>query len=302
MLALALYLKKEAGKRVFLPAPVEWPGRYRFLEKHRDGTGTPPTGDIDALIILDCSTPDRIDWGTLTPDDFDSIPRIVIDHHVEGFPFGDLNWINAGASAVGEMVYEMLTLLGAEITPPIAEALYSAIITDTGRFTFANTSARALEICSNLIRRGGIEPSVIAKQLYFNFSEEYFRNIGIALYNSRTYCDAKIVFLTLDNASVRSFSTSFEDTEGIVDLALNLRGVELAALFKEIDENVTNVSLRSRGNIDITPVAAEFGGGGHRNAAGCTLNMPLSLAQNTLLERLEKLLDKTKRKVDIDTV
>ncbi len=289
-LALALYLLEQAGKRAYMPAPVNWPGRYGFLEKHRDGTGEMPKEKVDAVIILDCSSADRVDWGQLDPRDYEESLFIVIDHHEEGKAFGDINWIDPESAAVGEMVFDILDALDAEITTPIAESLYMAIVTDTGRFTHSNTTARSMQICAELIERGNICPSKLTGEVYYSFSEEYLRNIGIALYNSRIYMDARIVFLTLDRASVRSFSTTFDETEGIVDLAMSVKGVELASLFKEIGQNMIRVSLRSRGKIDVGALAKELGGGGHRNAAGCTLKMPLSLAREVILDKFEDLL------------
>lgn len=297
MLALSLFLTEQIEKTVFMHAPSSWPLRYGFLEKHRNGTGTPPFGEVDCIFILDCSSPERIDWGGLNPDDFSEIKKIVIDHHAEGYPFGAINWIDKKAAAVGEMIYDILVEFGAEITPGIAESLFCAITTDTGRFTFNNTTARSLQICSELVSRGFVNPSFIASQIYFNYSEEYLRNIGIALYNSRTYYNSCIVLLTLDRASVRSFSTTFDESEGIVDLAMCVRNAEVAALFKEIGKNNIRVSLRSKGLIDVGALASELGGGGHFNAAGCTLQMPLSLAREVILDRFETALDKA-RKID----
>jgi phosphoesterase RecJ-like protein len=296
MLALSTYLSEQAGKRVFVPAPRFWPARYGFLEKYRNGNGKPIETDVDTVVILDCSTDDRVDWGDLDQTDFNDKTHIVLDHHREGLPFGELNWIDPDAASVGELVYEILKAFDAKITPAIAESLYCAIVTDTGRFTFNNTGENSLRVCAELVAKGGINPSEITKKLYANISEEYLRNIGIALYNSRTYEDARIVLLTLDKASVKSFSTTFDETEGIVDLAMSVRGAEVAALFKEIERNMIHVSLRSRGAIDVGAIAASLGGGGHRNAAGCTLGMPLSLAREIVLDRFgTALLDAEKK-------
>lgn len=290
-LAIRQFLAEQWGKNVCMPAPVNWPGRYSFLKKHCNGNKIANPEDTDCILFLDSSSPDRIDWGDLDSDAFAAVPKVVIDHHEEGIPFGDINWIDKSSAAVGEMIYDILLDIGAEITPEIAECLYLAILTDTGRFTYSNTSAESLRISAELIEAGKIDPSEIASQVYFNYSEEYLRNIGIALYNSRTYRDARIVLLTLDKASVRSFSTTFDETEGIVDLAMSVRGVELAALFKEVSTNVNRVSMRSRGLVDIGALAKELGGGGHFNAAGCTLRMPLSLAREVILDRFERYLE-----------
>lgn len=292
VLALSIFLRDQARKMVCMPAPVNWPGRYRFLEKHCNGDNRKPKDKIDTVFILDSSTPDRVDWGELHQEEYVDTTTIVIDHHEEGIPYGDVNWIDKESAAVGEMIYRILKWFDAEITPSIAECLYLSILTDTGRFTYSNTTAESLRISSELIEAGNIDPSAIASQIYFNYSEEYLRNIGIALYNSRTYRNAKIVLLTLDQASVRSFSTTFDETEGIVDLAMSVRGVELAALFKEIAKDVNRVSMRSRGLVDVGALAKELGGGGHFNAAGCTLRMPLSLAREVILDRFETYLSR----------
>jgi len=291
MLALMLYLRGQCGKQVFLPAPVNWPIRYDFLEDYRDGSGKMLDERPDSIIILDCSAADRVDWGLLSPEDYRDAPIIVIDHHIEGTPFGDLNWIDPNAAAVGEMVYEMLLEVGAEIAPPIAEALYLAIVTDTGRFTFSNTSARSLKMCADLVELGKISPSLITTRVYCNFSEEYLKNIGIAINNLQIYRDRRVVLLTLDEMSVKSLSTTFDETEGIVDLAMSVRGVEVAALFKEISRNLIRVSLRSKGAVDVGVLASELGGGGHHNAAGCTLKMPLSRAKQLFLDKFEKTIE-----------
>ena len=297
VLALSNFLRDQAGKYAFMPAPVDWPGRYRYLEKHKNGAGLPLPDDIDTVVILDCSAQKRVDWGTLDPDSFSAVKKVVIDHHEEGEPFGDVNWIDPKAAAAGEMVFDVLSILGAHFTEGIAESLYSAILTDTGRFTFSNTTSRTFDICARLVEEGGINPSAIAERIYSNLSEEYLRNMGIALYNTRAYLGSKILLLTLDKASVRSFSTTFNDTEGIIDLAMRVRGVEVAALFKEFKRNVIRVSLRSRGKVDVGSLAAELGGGGHHNAAGCTIDMPLSLAREVILNRFEMALAEVGKKV-----
>ncbi len=292
-IAFSLFLRDQAGKEVCFPAPVNWPGRYSFLKKHCNGNNELPDSEVDSIFFLDSSTPDRVDWGKLNPETYSDARKIVIDHHEEGIPYGDINWINKRSAAVGEMIYEILLAHSAEITPHIAECLYLAILTDTGRFTHSNTTSDSHRIAGELIEAGNLNPSEIASKVYFNYSEEYLRNIGIALYNSRIYHDAKIVLLTLDKASVKSFSTTFDETEGIVDLAMSVRGVELAALFKEISKDVNRVSMRSRGLVDVGALAKELGGGGHSNAAGCTLKMPLSLAREVILDRFESYLSRS---------
>ncbi|RKZ25902.1 hypothetical protein DRQ29_05635, partial [bacterium] len=260
--------------------------RYSFMHKYSNGWGNVPD-KIDALLAVDCSTADRIDWGDFEKPD--NVPFANIDHHDGNNNFGDINWVNPSAPAAGTMVYKLIRSLDAPIDKETASSLYVAIMTDTGRFSFNNTNSDALKIAGELVEFGA-EPKFLTTNIYFNFSEGYLRNIGIALFNSRSFHRGRILFLTLDRAAMRSFSTSPEDSEGIIDFAMSVRNVDVAVLFKEIAPNNIRVSFRSRRGINIAKVAEYFDGGGHPNAAGCTILSNLVMAQTAVLENIRKLL------------
>ncbi len=274
------------GKHIHIPAPTTFPQRYSFMHKYSNGWGNFPN-KVDAIISVDCSTPDRIDWGEFQRPE--GIPLANIDHHDGNQNFGDINWVKPSAAAAGVLVYKLIRSLDIPIDKETASALYVAIMTDTGRFSFSNTNPDALRIASELIEFGA-EPKYLTTEVYFNFSEGYMRNIGIALFNSRSFHRGRILFLTLDRATMRSFSTSPDDSEGIIDFAMSVRNVDVAALFKEITSNKIRVSLRSRRGINVAKVAEHFGGGGHPNAAGCTISDNLVMAQTAVLENIRKLL------------
>ncbi len=282
----------QMGKKAFIPAPLDFPPRYSFLRKYANGWGAPVEPDL--LVVLDCSRPHRIDWGGLTRPE--GVPMINIDHHDDNSRFGDLNWVDPGAAAVGQMVYSLLRALGAPIDERTASALYVALMTDTGRFSFGNTTADALSVAAELVRLGA-DPKFLTTEVYFNFSEEYVRNIGIALFNSKSFFGGRVLFLTLDRATTRNFATSMDEAEGIIDFAMAVRCVDVAALFRELAPRRISVSLRSRRGIDISQVARFFGGGGHPNAAGCTIKESLAAAQQAVLLQVKRLLG-LERKTD----
>ncbi|MCD6418330.1 bifunctional oligoribonuclease/PAP phosphatase NrnA [bacterium] len=284
-IALQLALKK-MGKKSFVPAPDKFPNRYRFLEKYAERWGY-FKDTIDLVIAVDCSTGERIDWGNFKYDG--KIPLVNIDHHDGNTNFGNVNWVDPSAAAAGEMIYELIRSIGVRIDENMASALYVAIMTDTGRFSFGNTTAKTFAIASALVELGA-DPKFLTTETYFKFSEEYFRNIGIALFNSRSYLNGRVLFLTLDRASMHSFSTSHENSEGIIDFAMAVQNVDVAVLFKEISKNKVHASMRSRRGIEISEVAKYFGGGGHPNAAGCTIDGNLAVAQEGVLNRIKLLL------------
>ena len=274
------------GKEVFLPAPNSFPRRYAFMRKYTDGWGCIPQ-QCDAVLIVDCSIRDRIDWGEFRRNE--NIQLLNADHHESNTLYGDINWVDASSASAGEMIFKILNALHAPIDDTAAAALYIAIMTDTGRFSFANTTPNAMRTAAQLIALGA-NPKFLTAQVYFDFSEEHLRNIGIALFNSRSYNSGRIVFLTLDIATTRNLSTSPDDSDGIIDFAMAVRNVDVAALFREVSSKQVRVSLRSRRGINISEVARFFGGGGHPNACGCIIEGNLAMAQEAILNQIRRIL------------
>lgn len=274
------------GKDIYLPAPEVFPRRYAFMQRYTNGWRHVPR-KCDLIVALDCSISERIDWGKFQAPQ--NVKLINIDHHDGNPNFGDFNWVEPSVSAVGELVFELLEEFSAPIDESSANALYTAIMTDTGRFSFGNTTSHSMQVAAKLIALGA-DPKYLTTEIYFNFSEEYLRNIGIALFNSRSFHDGRILFLTLDKATTRNFSTSLDDSEGIIDFAMAVRNVDIAALFKELEPDRIRVSMRSRRGVAVNEIAKSFGGGGHPNAAGCTISGNLAIVQQAILTAIKKLL------------
>lgn len=235
-------------------------------------------GGFDAAVVLECGTLERTEVGGL-----DRQPVINVDHHAGNAMYGALNWFDPTAAACAEMVHDLVAALGVALTPDIGAALYAGILTDTGSFRHANITARTFETCRNAAA-AGVDAAALAAAIYQNSSLGKLRLTGRLLNGMRLEADGRVAVLRIDEALLRETGCPPDDLEGVVNLPLAARGVEAAVLLREQDGKV-RVSLRSKGRVDVRAVAAAFGGGGHRNAAGCTLEEPAPGDEPRLLAR-----------------
>lgn len=288
-MALIAYLQKKK-KRVAALNQGKMPNKYRFLDPKgiiQEASEPLPNFVPDAAFVVECPSLKRIGCvqKLLRPETV----IVNIDHHPRNEKFGKVNWLDAKASAVGEMIYDFLVAARFKITPLVAEALYTAILTDTGRFRYSSTHPRTLEICARLMKLGA-NPQKITEEVYYRISPSDLRLVARVLEGMELHMDNQICFLSIDNRILAETGARFEDTEGIVDYSLFLREVQVGALFKELTPGKTKVSLRSQNGIDISPIAKSFGGGGHPNASGCALALPMAEAKRTVLEKVSELL------------
>ena len=239
------------------------------------------TGDYDAAFIIECSDVDRPGLRSLK-DQF----VVNIDHHSTTVPFGDINWIDSTAAAVGEMIYNLCKALGVEVTKEIADCIYTALLTDTGSFHFSNTTERTLKIASELVRRG-VEPARISQALFYSSSYAKVKLLGLVLSHIERDESGRIAWITMDRATMYEADASEEDADGIVNQALSIGDVEAVAFFKELSPGAYRVSLRSKNKNNVAKVAELFGGGGHRNAAGCRVEGGFSEVKSQVIEALQ---------------
>lgn len=242
------------------------------------------TDTYDAAFIIECSDVERPGLPGL-----DNQFVVNIDHHSTTVPFGDINWIDSTAAAVGEMIYNLCKALGVEVTKEIAECIYTALLTDTGSFHFSNTTERTLKIASELVRRG-VEPARISQALFYSNSYSKIRLLGLVLSNIERDESGRIAWITMDRATMYETGASEEDSDGIVNHALSVDEVEAVAFFKELSPGAYRVSLRSKGKHNVAKVAELFGGGGHRNAAGCRITADLEEVKQVIIEGLQNCL------------
>ncbi len=235
-------------------------------------------GNYDTVILLEC----------------DGIPRtrlsglenrflINIDHHTSGRAFANVNWIDSSACAVAELVYQLAGAAGVEISREMATCLYTALLSDTGSFSYEGTDAHTFELARNLVRRGA-DPVRIAQDVYFSNPPAKMLLLGAALANLQY--NGQLAWLWVSQDDMERHHAEEEDCEGIVNYAIAIGGIEVAVFLRELPDRRVRLSLRSKGRVNVASIAERFGGGGHENASGCTLDGPLPMATELILDRL----------------
>ena len=266
-LALADALR-QLGKQVRIINSDPAPALYAFLpDVSMIEIGAAVEDPFDAVVVLECSTLSRAGVAGL-----DERLIINIDHHAGNVMYGDINWHDVSACACAEMVFDLIEALGARLTPAIATHIYVAILTDTGSFRHANITARTFEICRR-VAETGLDAAGVAAQVYNNGSLGRLQLTGMLLGRMQLEHDQRIAVLAVNDAMLAEAGCDPDDLEGIVNLPLAARDVRAVIFLKETDDGL-RVSLRSKDAVDVRRVAVSFGGGGHLNAAGFTLEHP----------------------------
>jgi phosphoesterase RecJ-like protein len=280
---LALYwMLISLGKEVEVILRDRVPPAYLVLPGSEDVFVQPDlTRDYDAVFLMECSDVERPGLASLKNQFV-----VNIDHHSTTEDFGHVNWIDPTAGAVGEMIYNLCKALGVEVTKQIAECIYTALLTDTGSFHFSNTTERSLKIASELVRRG-VEPARISQALFYSYPYSKIKLLGLVLSTIQRDESGKIAWVTVDQETMYEADASEEDSDGIVNHALSIDEVVAVAFFKELSPNVYRISLRSKGKNNVAKVAEIFGGGGHRNAAGCRIEGDFEQVRQRVIEGLQ---------------
>jgi bifunctional oligoribonuclease and PAP phosphatase NrnA len=277
-LAMGMLLA-QMGKRADLVTADRIPNIYRELP----GAGGMRTamrvhGPYDAVILLECDAPERTRLRGL-----EAFFLINIDHHATGREFGNLNWIDRHAASVGEMVYRLVKAAGATVTPEMATCLYTTVLTDTGGFCYGATRASTFALARELTEAGA-DPVRIAQDIYFSTAPSKLLLLGAALSNLKR--EGRLAWLWVTHQDMVRTCAAEEDCEGIVNYAICIAGVEAAVFLRELPERRIRLSLRSKGRVNVSAIAARLGGGGHENASGVTLEGPLSRALDEILAEL----------------
>jgi len=265
--SLGLYwLLRALGKDVEVIMRDPAPHSYQNLPG-ADAIRVTPSVDrpYDAVFVIECSDIDR-------PGLIDLEKQFVvnIDHHSTTELFGTINWIDSTASAVGEMIYNLCKATGVRVTQEIAEGVYTALLTDTGSFHYSNTTERTFKIASELVRMG-VRPAKTAEAIFGNYQWPKIELLSHVLATARRDETGHVAWMNQTLEMQKQTQASEEDADGFVNYPLTVGEVEAVALFKECSPGVYRTSLRSKGDVNVARIAEQFGGGGHRNAAGCTL-------------------------------
>jgi bifunctional oligoribonuclease and PAP phosphatase NrnA len=234
---------------------------------------------FEAAIILECDSIQRTHLQGL-----DDRFLINIDHHSSARPFAHVNWIDPHACATAEMVYRLARQAGVPISPEIATCLYTAVLTDTGAFSFIGTNENTFALARELVLCGADAPR-IAQSVYFSHPTSKMRLLGCSL--SHLHREGKVSWMWITREQMDHVEAHDEDCEGLVNYALAIEGVEVAIFFRELADRGYRVSLRSKGAVNVAMVAEHFGGGGHQCASGCAIDGPLSIAVARIMAQLK---------------
>ncbi|GAA0085380.1 bifunctional oligoribonuclease/PAP phosphatase NrnA [Clostridium sp. CTA-7] len=263
----------------------------QFLPAANEATGnlTSPTEDTPIVIVLDCGNYERI---SANLDNFKG-SILNVDHHISNDKYGDLNYVDTEAAATAEIVFELLEILGLNFNEEkddireIGTCLYTSLVTDTGAFRHSNVTFRTHTIAARL-KNIGVNNTNIHQNLFDNKSFEKIRLIGKALNNMELLFDRRVALIKIPISYGEELGVEIGDTSDIISFGLQIKGVEVAVLIKEI-ENGSKASLRSKNNFDVRNIAEKLGGGGHVKAAGITLKgIKLEEAKDKILEEIEK--------------
>ncbi|MCA1817968.1 MAG: bifunctional oligoribonuclease/PAP phosphatase NrnA [Acidobacteria bacterium] len=280
--SLGLYwLLRALGKdaEVIMRDPV--PHSYQQLPGAACVRVTPSVDrQYDAVFVIECSDVSRPGLEGL-----DRQLVVNIDHHATTSLFGKINWIDATASACGEMIYNLCKAIGVRPTREIAECVYTALLTDTGSFHYSNTSERTFKVASELVR-AGVKPAKISQAVFSNYPWSKLELLGRVLSTARRDAERRVAWMHQTLAMQEGVGASEEDSDGYVNYPMACGEIDAVAFLKETAPGVYRTSLRSKGEVNVARVAERFGGGGHRNAAGCTLNGDLAEAGRTITEML----------------
>ena len=288
MLALHNVLREEFSKDSTMVVAGKVPDIYHFLPeiKKVKRAAEVQNENFDTAIAIDIAAKDRMTDGLKI---FESAKTTMnIDHHKTNNGYGMVNFINADASSAGEVLFDILKELGIKISQNTAICLYTSILTDTGGFRFENTKAQTLRKAAKLVDLGA-NPASISRFCYESKPKPMVMLQAYCLANAGFAMGEKIAYVTISNEEMKRFKAENDHTEGIVEALRQINTTEVSFVAKEIDEQTTKVSLRSK-TIDVSRVASVFNGGGHTFAAGCTIKKPLIVAKNKLLEEIEKLM------------
>jgi bifunctional oligoribonuclease and PAP phosphatase NrnA len=285
-------LLKQLGKdSVMFLAAEEFPLPWEYRKMPLDEVQNEPPADLDerTVVFLDCGNIDRM------PVDFlqrDGVHIVNVDHHHDNTRFGTVNLVDAGASCTAQIIWELTKELGAEITPAIGDALYVGLVTDTGKFMYTNTSARSHRMAAELMD-SGIDAHGIYRRLYEELPFARLLLLSRALNRVERFDDGVVTATYLTRADFEETGSVETDSEGIVDHLRAVDGTKVAVLVRELlaDDRtgIRKLSLRATdGTVDVSRIARGLGGGGHRQAAGASSELPLDELMATIRKGIQE--------------
>ncbi len=287
------YFLKQINKKVYYVMNDNMPLNLQFLIEDINIINSSEFKELNienyTLITLDCGDKNRI----CVDDDIkdNCIKLINIDHHASNDFYGDLNYVVAEASSTCELVYDLLVRNGEinnckSIDENIATALYTGLMTDTGKLTYSNTHASSFDMAKNLLICGADTQKVV-QNVFGSNPFNFYKLLGESL-NTLEIINTKVAIMIVTQEMLKKYNIDFKDIDGIVPYARDIENVEIGILLKEKSNNEIKVSLRSKAFADVSRIAKTFGGGGHIRAAGCTINDSIENAKIKIIEEALK--------------
>lgn len=294
-LALAEHLAS-LGKKVVIINTDPMPEAFRFLDplraikKYSPNKHTTLIKKAEVIIVLDASGSwKRVGQVGDTLAQTNAV-KVCIDHHPDATDFVDVAAVDTDAAATAELIYELVTAMHGKISATMAQALYAAIVTDTGNFRFPKTSPRTHRITAELLRAGA-EPYSIYRQLYERYSLARVRLKGHVLDSIKTTAQGRIAYYGLDQSTLKAYRVKTSELDGFAGLGQEIGGVQVAVFCLQSSKSKVKISLRSDGTVAINQLALAYGGGGHPSAAGATVTGELTKIMAEVVGKVERLLE-----------
>lgn len=286
-------LLAQRGLDVHIVNPTPWPDLFAFLlgddVKEESAKGPAALQNVDLLIVLDISDVRRLGALADTVRRL-HVPKIVVDHHIASEdPAGEIVFTDVTACATGELVYDLASVLGFELTPPIAQALYAAILTDTGSFRFSNTSPRCHAIAAELLA-AGVDPEDMYVRIYASAPAGRVRLVAEVLSTLGVDEEHGLAWLSMSSGALEKYGVRQEDLDGIVEHARSIAGTRMALFFRDLGYGKVKVSFRSTGEVDVNAFARQFGGGGHAKASGALIAGSLAEVRERVIAAAQQFL------------
>ena len=259
------------GMKVRIVNPTPWPAMFDFLlggeVKDFSPKGAEALRGVDLLIVVDISDVKRLGMLAEAVRGL-KVPKLVIDHHIPtDEPAGSIVVADTTACATGELVFDLIEVLGAEVTPEIARALYVALLTDTGGFRFSNTTPRCHTVAGRLLA-AGIDPEEMYRRIYASVPVGRLHLLRDVLHSLESDAEAGLSWISVPADALERYGLRGEELDGIVEHPRSIAGTRLAIFFRDLGHGKVKVSFRSTGDVDVNRFAKQFGGGGHARASG----------------------------------
>ena len=275
------WVLKSLGKDPYVYLKDHVPYRYDFLPGPSELLHKLPEETFDAVFVLDCGDHLRMGGGFEQIKDMGIV--ISIDHHETNEAFGAVNIVERGASSTAEVLYRLYKSMKIEFSYNIAVNVYTAVFTDTGSLRYDNADPAAFNICEKMVE-AGVKPAYVAQMVYESHPIERFLLLGEVFATLQTFDQNRIAMAHVTEEMFRRTGTSSEHTDGFSEEFRKIRGVEVSVFIRQTSSRRYKISMRSKGVVDVAVICSRFGGGGHKNASGCTIDGDLAEVEERLKE------------------